>query len=68
MKQVLTEMKKGPCSSDEDSKLIHSISIFGQGRWNSLAHRINLGEVITMSKLLENQSAKACKRASLRNQ
>ncbi|PHT44534.1 hypothetical protein CQW23_13692 [Capsicum baccatum] len=31
------EMKKGPWSSDEDSKLIHSISLLGQGRWDSLA-------------------------------
>uniref|UniRef100_A0A3Q7GQ68 Uncharacterized protein n=1 Tax=Solanum lycopersicum TaxID=4081 RepID=A0A3Q7GQ68_SOLLC len=38
MKQVSMEMNKGPWSSDEDSKLIHSISIFGQGRWDSLAH------------------------------
>ncbi|KAK4717450.1 hypothetical protein R3W88_015788 [Solanum pinnatisectum] len=38
MEQVSMEMKKGPWSPDEDSKLIHSISLFGQGRWDSLAH------------------------------
>ncbi|MCD9638534.1 hypothetical protein HAX54_022541 [Datura stramonium] len=31
-------MKKGPWSLDEDSKLIHSISLLGHGRWESLAH------------------------------
>ncbi|XP_060174242.1 transcription factor JAMYB-like [Lycium barbarum] len=36
--EISVEMRKGPWSSDEDSKLIHYISLLGQGRWNSLAH------------------------------
>ncbi|XP_060174243.1 transcription factor MYB2-like [Lycium barbarum] len=35
---ISVEMRKGPWSSDEDSKLIHYISLLGQGRWDSLAH------------------------------
>ncbi|KAK6785813.1 hypothetical protein RDI58_014338 [Solanum bulbocastanum] len=38
MEQVSMEMRKGRWSPDEDSKLIHSISLFGQGRWDSIAH------------------------------
>ncbi|XP_016509600.2 transcription factor MYB2-like [Nicotiana tabacum] len=32
------EMRKGGWTLDEDSKLIHYISLLGQGRWDSLAH------------------------------
>nr|XP_016504485.1 PREDICTED: transcription factor MYB108-like [Nicotiana tabacum] len=36
--QEKVKMTKGGWTLDEDSKLIHYISLLGQGRWDSLAH------------------------------
>lgn len=35
-------LRRGPWTSDEDSLLLRSISIHGQGRWNLLAFRSGL--------------------------
>ncbi|XP_038901337.1 transcription factor MYB62-like [Benincasa hispida] len=37
-----SEVRRGPWSVDEDSLLIHSISVHGEGRWNLLAIRSGL--------------------------
>ena len=35
--ELKTELRKGPWSSDEDSKLTSSVAIHGEGRWDCLA-------------------------------
>lgn len=35
----ISEIRRGPWSVEEDSLLIHYISVHGEGRWNLLAVR-----------------------------
>lgn len=37
LEKTMNGLRKGPWSEEEDSKLISSINIHGEGKWNTLA-------------------------------